>query len=356
MIRFAHPEYLYALALVPLLLVLFWLARRWRLNAMKRYGNLSLLEQLMPQASKKKPILKFFLHAGAFTFLVLGLANPQIGTKMEEVKREGVDIFICLDVSNSMKSEDIKPNRLESAKREISQMLDKFENDRIGIVVFAGDSYLQLPLTSDYSAARLLISTIDVDIVPIQGTAIGSAIKMAMKSFVEEEKKHKAVIVITDGENHEDDALTAAKDAAEEGAVVHTIGMGSLEGSPIPIYQDNVQVGFKKDQEGSVVMTKLDESGLQQIADAGKGRYIRASNQQSELDEVLKDIQAMEKKEFGAKVFTEYEDRFQYFLAVAAFLLILEYFLSERKNVLVAKWKSLLAKPFSLRRQNSEWK
>lgn len=351
MIRFAHPEYLYALAVLPALLVLFWLARRWRMNALKRYGNLSLLELLTPAASRRKQVVKFFLALIAFAFLVLGVANPQIGSKMEEVKREGVDIFICLDVSNSMKAEDIKPNRLESAKRELTRMLDEFENDRIGIVVFAGDAYLQLPLTSDYSAARLLISTIDVDIIPIQGTAIGSAVKLAMKSFVEGEKKHKAVIVISDGENHEDDAIAAAKEAAEEGAVVHTVGMGSQEGSPIPVYQNNIQVGFKKDQTGSVVMTKLDEVGLQQIAAAGNGKYIRASNQQMELDEIFKDIQAMEKKEFGAKVFTEFEDRFQYFLALAALLLIIEYFLSERKNTFIERWKLLVAKPFTFKQR-----
>ncbi len=355
MIKFAHPEYLYALAILPVLIVLFWLARRWRLNAMKRYGNIALLDLLTPNASRKKPLLKFFLAFTAFAFLILAIANPQIGSKMEEVKREGVDIFICLDVSNSMKSEDIKPNRLESAKQEISRMLDKFENDRIGIVVFAGDSYLQLPLTSDYSAARLLISTIDVDIIPIQGTAIGSAIKLALKSFVEGEKKHKAIIVISDGENHEDDAIGAAKDATDQGAVIHTIGMGSPEGSPIPIYQDNIQTGFKKDQDGNVVMTKLDESGMQQIADAGHGRYIRASNQQDELNEILKEVQTMEKKEFGAKVFTEFEDRFQIFLGIAVFLLIIEYFLSERKNAIIGKWKSLLAKPFSFRQKNADW-
>jgi len=355
MIRFAHPEYLYILALLPVLLVMFWLARRWRSGAIKRFGNLPIVELLTPNMSRKKPILKFFLLFFSFGFLVVALANPQIGSKMEEVKREGVDIFICLDVSNSMKAEDIKPNRLESAKQEMTQLLDKFENDRIGIVVFAGESYLQLPLTSDYSAARLMISTIDVDIVPVQGTAIGSAIKLAMKSFVEGEKKHKVIIVITDGENHEDDAVTAAKDAADDGVVVHTIGMGSPEGAPIPVYQDNQQVGFKKDQSGAVVMTKLDEAGMQQIAEAGHGRYIRASNQQNELNELLKDVQSMDKKEYGAKVFTEFEDRFQYFLGLALFLLVIEYFLSERKNAIVQKWKTLLVKPFSFKQRPFDW-
>lgn len=194
-------------------------------------------------------------------------------------------------------------------------------------------------MTTDYSAARLLLSTIDVDIVPVPGTAIGSAIRLAMKSFAEGEKKHKVIVLITDGENHEDDAISAAKDAAKEGAVIHTIGMGSPEGSPIPVYQNNVQVGFRKDGEGNTVVTKLDEQGLVQIAEAGNGKYQRASNQQNELDAILGDIQAMEKKEFGAKVFTEYEDRFQYCLALGLVFLVGEFFISERKNRWIANMR-----------------
>ncbi len=338
MIRFAHTEYLYLIGLLPILLVLFLWARQQRKTALKRFGEPGLLAQIIPGLGKYKQSLKFLLVAGSVLFVILGLANPQIGTKMEEVKREGVDIMIALDVSNSMKAEDLKPNRLENAKQEISRMIDKLQNDRIGLIVFGGDSYLQLPLTTDYSAARLILSTIDVDVVPVPGTAIGSAIRLAMKSFAEGEKKHKVIVLITDGENHEDDAIAAAKDAAGEGAVIHAIGMGSPEGTPIPVYQNNVQVGFRKDAEGSTVVTKLDELGLQQIADAGDGRYLRASNQQNDLDVMLKEIQSMEKKEFGAKVFTEYEDRFQYFLGVGLLLLVMEFFVSERKNRWLAKW------------------
>ncbi|MBI4548874.1 MAG: VWA domain-containing protein [Ignavibacteriae bacterium] len=339
MIRFAHPEYLYALALLPLSVGFYWWMRLLRKRALARFGNPSLLQRLMPAIGKYKIGMKFTLVMFALSFLVLGLANPQIGTKLEEVKREGVDIMIALDVSNSMKAEDIKPNRLESAKREISGMLDKLQNDRIGLIVFGGESYLQLPLTTDYSAARLILSAIDVDVVPIQGTAVGSAIRLAMKSFVAGEKKHKVIIVITDGENHEDDAISAAKEAQDEGVIVHAIGMGLPVGAPIPIYQNNLQVGFKKDRDGNIVLTKLDETGLQQIADAGGGRYIRATTQKDELDAILKEIESMEKKEFGAKVFTEYEDRFQYFLGTALFLLAAEFFISERKNRWLSRWK-----------------
>ena len=332
MIRFAHSEYLYLLLLLPLMLALFFWTGVLRRRALQRFGNPQLLSQLMPMAGKYKHGVKFVVAALAFACIVLSVANPQIGTKLEEVKREGVDIMIALDVSNSMKAEDLKPSRLENAKQEISRMIEKLQNDRIGLIVFGGESYLQLPLTTDYSAAKLILSTIDVDVVPVPGTAIGSAIKLAMKSFAEGETKHKVIVVITDGENHEDDAIAAAKDAASEGTVVHTIGMGSAEGAPIPVYENNVQVGFKKDYEGNTVITKLDEPGMRQIAEAGNGQYIRATNQQNELDVVLKEIQAMEKKEFGAKVFTEYEDRFQYFLGAACLLLLAEFFISERRN------------------------
>ena len=342
MIRFAHSEFLSALIFLPLLVVLFWWAQRARRGALQRFGNIILLEHLMPGASGAKRKVRFFITVIALGALLVGLANPQIGTKLEEVKREGVDIFVCIDVSSSMKAEDIAPNRLESAKRQISLMLDKLQNDRIGLIVFAGDSYLQLPLTTDYGAARLFLSTIDVDVVPVPGTAIGSAIRLAMKSFVQGEQKHKTIVVITDGENHEDDAIAAAKDANEEGVVVHTIGMGSPAGAPIPVYQNNIPAGFKKDRDGTVVITKLDEATLQQIANTGSGKYVRATNQQEALGEIFREIQSMEKKEFGAKVFTEYEDRFQFFFLAVLVLLLIEFFLSERKSTMFVRWKSIL--------------
>ena len=341
MIRFAHSEYLFGLVVLPVLLVLFfWVLYRKR-AALREFGNPVLLRQLMPLESPYKPVAKFLLLVLAFTFTVFAVANPQIGTKFEEVKRAGVDIMIALDVSLSMKAEDIKPNRLESAKQEISRMLDKLQNDRVGLIVFAGESYLQLPLTTDYAAARLILSTIDVDAVPVPGTAIGSAIRLAMKSFVAGEQKHKVLILITDGENHEDDAIAAAKEAHEQGVVIHTIGMGLPDGAPIPVYQDNRMVGYKRDEDGTTVITKLDEQALTQIAEAGGGTFIRASNQQNELDAVMKEVESMEKKEFGAKIFTDFEDRFQIFFLVAFVILVLEFFVSERKNRWLMKWSPL---------------
>src|SRR5579862_2069427 len=332
MIKFAHPEYLLALAALPLLAIAYFWAARSRKRALARLGSIAMLDRLIPVSAGKKRGIKFILVFLAVSFLVLGVANPEIGTKLENVQRQGVDIFIALDVSLSMKCEDIKPSRLENAKREISEMLDKLQEDRIGLIVFGGDSYLQLPLTTDYDAARLMLSSIDVDVVPVPGTAIGSAIRLAKESFVAGEKRHKVIIVITDGENHEDDAVAAAKEAAADGDVVHTIGMGSPQGGPIPLYQNGQQIGFKKDSDSSIVVTKLDESALQEIAAAGGGKFLRGNNEQSQLDVLVKDIQSMEKKEFGEKVVTEFEDRFQYFLVPALVLMILELFVLERKS------------------------
>lgn len=351
MIRFAHTEFLVALALLPLLVAIFFWARSMHRRGLERLGNVNLIKQLIPSAGRFRHALKFMCSLCAIAFLILGLANPRLGTKMEEVKREGVDVFIALDVSNSMRAEDIKPNRLESAKRQISLMLDRLSNDRIGLIVFAGESYLQLPLTTDYAAARMMLSTIDVDVVPVQGTAIGPAIRLAKSSFVEGEKKHKVIVIITDGEDHHDDAVAAAKEAASDGVIIHTIGMGSPAGTPIPLYQGKVQVGFKKDRAGNVVLTKLNESTLIEIANAGGGRYLRSTPHQSELDALFTEIEAMEKKEFGTKVFTEYEDRFQYFLLAAFILLAVEFFISERKHPLFVKVKTFLHQPFAFRRE-----
>jgi Ca-activated chloride channel family protein len=268
-------------------------------------------------------------------FLILGIANPQIGSKLEEVKRRGVDVMIVIDVSNSMLAEDIKPNRLSRAKQLVSRLIDKLENDRIGIVVFAGDVFLQLPMTSDYSAAKLLLSTIDTDIIPGQGTAIGKAIEMAMNSFPSQENKYKTIIIITDGENHEDDAIAAANEAVKNGIIIHTIGMGSVQGGPIPIYKKNTQVDFIRGNDGEIVISKLDATALQQIAAAGNGKFIRSSGTDPELSDLIVEIAKMEKKEYGSKLFTDYEDRFQYFIGAAVFLLILELFISDRKNKLL---------------------
>lgn len=341
MIRLAHPEYLYGLLVLVPLAALYYLASRRRAATLARFGEPALLAGLVRSQGRYRRGIKFTLVSLAVAFLVLGLANPQIGTKMEQVKREGVDAMILLDVSNSMMAEDIAPNRLDHAKQNISRMLEKLENDRVGLIVFAGQSYLQLPLTTDYSAVRLVLNTITTDVVPVPGTAIGSAIDLALQSFIAGERKHKVIILITDGENHEDDAIGAAKKAKEEGVVIHAIGMGSEEGSPIPVYQDNSVAGFRKDAQGSVVLSRLNEDMLRELAAAGGGVYVRATNRQSEFDEIFTQISSMEKKEFGARIFTDYEDRFQVFLGIALLLLLLELLIPERAGTWIGSLRFL---------------
>lgn len=290
----------------------------------------------MPDVSTGKPVFKFILFCLAFIFLILGLANPQIGSKLEEVKREGVDIIIALDVSNSMLAEDLSPNRLERAKRAIEQLVDKLHNDRIGIIVFGGQAYTQLPITTDYAAAKLFLSTTSTDLIPTQGTAIGAAISLAMESFDFKNNSGKTIVIITDGEDHEGDVMEEIKSATEKQVVIHTIGMGSSQGAPIPIYKQGRQLGFKKDKEGNSVVTKLNEEMLAQIASTGNGIYVRASNAESGLNIILDKINKMQKAEFGTKIYTDYEDRFQYFIAISLFFLLVEFMVSERKS----KWIS----------------
>ena len=332
MFQLENKLFLYMLALVPVLIVLYWLNNRWRKKALKGYGDVAIIQQLIPDVSKAKRIWKFIVFVFAFVLLTVGIVNPQVGTKLEEVKRKGADLMICLDVSNSMKAEDLQPNRLEKAKRAISKLVNKLEGDRIGIIVFGGEAYVQLPITTDYSAAKLFLESINTNMIPTQGTAIGNAIDLALESFGKDEGKNKAIVIITDGENHEDDAIKAAEGAAEKGIVIHAIGMGSAEGAPIPIYRNNVREGFRKDNEGNTVITKLNEQALQEIAAAGNGIYIRASNSDAGLNSVLDEVSKLEKKEFDSKMYSDYEDRFQWFVATALVLLLIELFLSERKS------------------------
>ena len=337
MVRFAHIDYLYCLALLPVVVILFILMVYFNKKAARKFSDSVLFVQLSSGGSTTKPVLKMIAFLFAYSLIVIGLANPQIGTKLEEVKREGVDIIIALDVSNSMKAEDIKPNRLERSLQAISRLIDQLENDRIGMIVFAGSAYVQLPITTDFAAAKLFLSTIDCDIVPNQGTAIGSAIDLSRESYVGNDNKHKALIIITDGENHEDDAIAAAKKANEEGLMIHTIGMGSPEGAPIPLYRNGVQIDFMKDQDGNTVLTKLDHLLLEKIATEGKGQFIRATNSDDGLNSVLSEIMKMNKKTFGSKVFTAYEDRFQYFLGAGLLILLLEFLISNRKSKLIQR-------------------
>ncbi|MBI4535027.1 MAG: VWA domain-containing protein [Ignavibacteriae bacterium] len=342
MIRFAHEEYLYLLLLIPVVIVLYWFLARARTSALSRFASVNILDRLAESASRVKRIVKFVFFVAAIVLLVVGLANPQIGTRMQEVKQEGVDLFIALDVSLSMKAEDLKPNRLEKAKLEIRNLIDRLTGDRIGLVVFAGEAYTQFPLTTDYSAAKLFLDVVDVDVVPNPGTSIGAAIERALDSFDFEEPSSKVIVIMTDGENTEGNAFDAAEDAAKKGLRLYTVGMGSPTGAPIPIYNSaGQQVDFKRDRGGSVVVTRLDEVSLEKIAAIGDGGYYRGTNTQDELDEIYNSINALQKREFGVKQFTDFEDRFQYFVVAALLLLVIELLISEKRIRWIARWNPL---------------
>lgn len=331
MFRFANPEYLYALLLIPALMIFYWYSRIKRRKAMAKFGQREILSVLMPDASNARPLLKYFLLLLALTSIIIGVARPQFGSQLKNVKREGIEIMIALDVSNSMLAEDIEPNRLERSKRAISQLVDKLSDDKIGLIVFAGEAYTQLPITSDYVSAKLFLNSISTQIVPTQGTAIGAAINLAAKSFSPQFVGNKVIIVITDGENHEDDALGAAASAAEQGIVVHTIGLGSPKGALIPDYS-NGQKGYKKDSKGNTIVTKLDEQMLQSIAQAGKGMYIRANNTQMGLNALFNEVNKMQKTELESQVYADYDEKFQYFIGLGIFLILLDFIVLERKN------------------------
>jgi Ca-activated chloride channel family protein len=334
MIRFAHPEYLNALYLLPILVLTFYFLYRNKSKLLERFADKELHSVIVSSYSNVKNYVKFGIIILAFVCLIIAAANPQVGTKLQEVKQTGIDVFILLDVSLSMDAEDIKPNRLEKAKYQISNLIQKLHGDRIGLIIFAGKAYIQFPLTTDYSAASLFLSAVDVNSVPQQGTAIGSAINLAVQSF-DSSSTEKVIIAITDGEDHEGDVMDAVDKAVSNGIKIYTIGLGSTGGVPIPVHNNRGDmVGFKKDNEGNSVLTKLDEESLKQIASAGYGEYFRGNNYEDYLDKIYNNLSELKKSEFGVKKVTDYEDRFYYFLIPAILLLIIELFISEKKSPL----------------------
>lgn len=336
-LRFEHPEYLYWLLVIPVLIAIYIFIRIINKRQYKKFADNKFLEFLIPHASRARSNTKFVLFTLVITLGIVAAANLQTGSKMEEVKREGIDMFFCIDISNSMNAEDIAPNRLERSKQAINNIISKLRGDRIGIIVFAGNAYVQLPITTDYAAAKLFLSTINTSLIPSQGTEIGSAINLAVKSFGNSENS-KAIIVISDGEDHENgDAVKAVQEAAKSGIKIYAIGMGLEDGAPIPLYnQYGKRTGYKKDREGNIVITKLDDNMLRQIAEIGDGIYRRASNSNVGLDEIIDDINKADKSEIDSKVFTDYEDQFQWFLGAAILLLIMEILMSSGKK----EWES----------------
>ncbi len=298
---------------------------------MDKYGESNLLKILAPEFSTAKPIIKFVLYSLAVAAVVMALADLQSGSRIEKVKRKGIDLIICLDVSNSMLAQDIRPYRLERAKQAIFKLIDKLEGDRIGLIVFAGKAYTQLPITTDYAAAKLFVSTVNTGMVPTQGTAIGEAIKLAASSFGDT-RHNKAIVLITDGEDHEGQVLEQAESASKSGIILYTIGMGLSEGAPIPVFEGDVQTGYKKDKDGNTIISRLDEATLKQIANVGKGMYVRASNSDAGLNTVFEDLEKIEKSDIESKQFSDFESRFQYFAGLALLILVLDLFVFERKT------------------------
>jgi Ca-activated chloride channel family protein len=332
MFRFEHTYYLWLLtALLPMLLAFLWFLR-WRGKKLKAFGRPELIAELAPKASAKKHVLKFVLWSLAYIFLVLGIANPQIGSKMEKVKRQGIDVMIALDVSKSMLAEDIKPNRLLRAKNFINNFIAKLNNDRLGIIVFAGRAYLQMPLTVDYSSARMYLKTLGPETVPTQGTAIAEAAELARQSFVQGETKHKALIIITDGEDNEGGAAEVIEAAAKEGVKTFVLGIGTEEGGPIPVYVNGVQGDYKRDADGNIVLSKMNIGMMKDLAAKGNGKAFTIGSGDEAIDAILKELGGISSKTFEEYVFTDFNDQFQLCLAIALLLLIVEYLINERKS------------------------
>lgn len=327
--RFEHKHYLWLLAFIAPATGLFFFYQNWKSKKLKAFANETLLAQLAPGISYGRQLLKFIFLTLAVEFLVIAFANPQIGTRQEKVKRKGIDVMMAIDISNSMLSEDIKPNRLMRAKNFVSNFMDELKNDRLGMIVFAGKAYQQMPLTVDYSAGNMYLRSINTSLAPTQGTNIAEAVQLAMEGFPkEEDNKSKALIIITDGEDNEGGTDEAIEQAVKSGVKIFTLGVGTENGGPIPTGND-----FKRDESGNIVLSKMNEAMLREIAEKGKGKYFRLGSGKDEIDAILKELGGISKKEMEEMVFTDYDDQFIICLVIAALLLIAEWFIPERKTV-----------------------
>lgn len=326
MLYFARAVYLWLLLLVPVIMIVYAIVRAARRRSIKRFGDENLVRQLMPSYSGSKGWWRIIMFCIAFFFFVIGLSRPLIGAKLVERETKGAEIMICLDVSNSMLARDYSPDRLSRAKLAISKLVDRLQDDRIGLVLFAGTSFVQLPITTDYVSAKMFMSSIDTRSIPVQGTAIGDAIYTAARGFSAQSEKSRAIIVITDGENHEDDPVQVAKEVAETGIRVYTVGVGSAQGQPIPMDGE-----LLKDQDGEIVVTRLDEETLKDIADAGNGAYVHAGNEEFGLNPIIEEINKLEEERFNSVVFEEFDEQYMYFFAAALLFFVIEMLIGERR-------------------------
>ena len=335
MFRFAHIEMLWLLLLIPAFTAAFIAIVRLKQRQLKLFGDPELLAELMPNVSRIRPAIKFALLMLALALLIIAAARPQYGQKEKTVKRQGIEVMFALDISNSMLAEDVAPNRLDRAKQMLSKLIDQMVDDKVGLIVFAGEAYTQLPITCDYVSAKMFLNTISPDLIRVQGTAIGDAINTSIRSFGSEDSDaSRAIILITDGENHEDDAIAAAKAANEKGIKIFVVGIGKPDGSPIPIPGTN---NFRKDRAGNVVVSKLNEEMCREIAQAGAGMYVRCDNTNTATRALQKELNTLATSEFETKVYADYNEQYQGFVLLAFLILVIDFFIFNRKNKTLSK-------------------
>ncbi len=334
MFRFANIEVLWLLASIPVFAIGYWLYTRHKRRQLEEFGDPELMAQLMPNASHTRPTVKFCIVMVALTLLIIAAARPQFGQSERTEKRQGIEAIVALDISNSMLAEDVAPNRLDRAKQMLSKLMDNMVNDKVGLVVFAGDAFVQLPITCDYVSAKMFLNSIKPELIKTQGTAIGQALSTSIRCFGEKSDASRAIILITDGENHEDDAVAVAKRAKEEGIQVLVVGIGKPEGSPIPLPGTN---NFIKDRQGNVVVSRLNEEMCREIAQAGGGLYVRCDNTNTATKTIQKELDKLSTQEIETQVFTDYNEQFQSFALIALFLLVIDFFIFNRKNKSLTK-------------------
>ncbi|NJX16123.1 VWA domain-containing protein [Tamlana crocina] len=327
----------WALAVIPVVVLLFLVLQFWKYRAQRKFADKELLKKLSPNTSLFKSILKLTVLCLAFACLALALVNPKIGTKLETVKREGVDIVFAIDVSKSMLAEDIAPNRLEKSKQLVTQIINNLASDRVGIIAYAGKAFPQLPITTDYASAKMFLQSMNTDMLSSQGTAINEAINLAKTYFDDEEQTNRVLIIISDGEDHSEQAATVAEEASEEGIRIFTIGVGDVKGGPIPEKRNGVVLNYKKDSQGETVITKLNEETLKNIASEANGAYINGKNTKDVVENIREILNAMDKTEFESKQFADFKSQFQWFLGFGIFFLLLDIFLLERKTAWLKK-------------------
>ncbi|WP_418512555.1 vWA domain-containing protein [Corallibacter sp.] len=337
MYQLEEKIWFWMLLVIPAIILCFLLLQLWKHKTQKRFADKTLLKKLSPDQSLFKSVLKVIVLSLAFACLAIALVNPKIGTKLETVKREGVDVVFAIDVSKSMLAEDIAPNRLEKSKQLVTQIINNLASDRVGIIAYAGKAFPQLPITTDYASAKMFLQNMNTDMLSSQGTAINEAIELAKTYYNDDEQTNRVLIIISDGEDHSEAAASVAEEASEEGIRIFTIGVGDVKGGPIPIKRDGVVLNYKKDNQGETVITRLNEETLKNIADAANGAYINGRSTNSVVESIRDILNKMDKKEFEAKQFADFKDQFQWFLGLALFFLFIDIFLLERKTAWLKK-------------------